>query len=222
MKNLFSLLLVSAFAASCINLNGQLNVTQTMNVKKKGGFLNMKTINVELEPGAYKSELKINSDKSFTLKLRADKEDEKDILIPIKSEKAFDLPANGPVRIAGNDISQPFNLNGTITTGYSDSSITRTLEDCTFTRNERHCEKVCNEYRDPRRPERRPEVRCDIICRDVAVTISGRRPVEYHYRYTHRNLEVEFNDINTQAQLATFSANGTESDRINDYYGECR
>lgn len=219
MKNLMNLLLVSAFAVSCINLNGRLNIEQTMNVKTKGGFLNLKKKTIELEPGTYRADLKINSEKSFTLKLRLDKEDQKDILIPIKSEKAFNLPSNGEVKISGSDISQPFNLNGTIDTNYSESSTSRTTEDCTFSRTERHCEKICTTTA---RSNGRPVVLCDVVCRDVLVTINGSRFVEYHYRYTHRNLNVAFNDINTQAQLATFNASGTESARINDYIGECR
>lgn len=219
MKNLLNLLLVSAFAASCINLNGQLNISQTMTMKKKGGFLNLQTKTINLEPGSYRADLKINNANSFTLKLKSDKADEKDILIPIRSEKAFDLPQNGTVKIAGSEIAQPFDLNGTIKTEYTYSDTTRTYEDCTISRTENHCEKICTTVGgDPRRPV----VRCDVVCHDVVVTFAGRRNVEYHYRYTHRNLEVAFSDLNSKAELATFSANGTESDRINDYYGECR
>lgn len=220
MKNFLSLLLVSAFAVSCINLNGQLNVEQTMTVKKKGGFLNLKTKNIELAPGSYRSDLKINSDKSFTLKLRADKEDDKDILIPLKSEKAFNLPANGVFTIGGSEIEQPFDLSGTINTEISNSSNTREFENCSFSRTERHCEKVC--HTTPVAEGRRPVTRCDIVCRDVLVTIQGQRLVEYHYRYTHRNIDVAFLSANSANRLATFSARGTESDRINDYTGECR
>lgn len=218
MKNLINLLLVSAFAVSCINLNGQLNVQQEMNVKKKGGFLNLKTKNISLAPGLYRADLKINSEKSFTLKLRSDKEGENDILIPIKSKNAFNLPTNGAVTIAGKEISQPFDLNGTINTSYSESTMNRTTEDCTLSRTERHCEKVCVAGSEVPRPI----VRCNVVCRDVMVTFPGNRFVEYHFNYTHRNLDVEFKDINTQAQLATFSARGTETNRINDYVGECR
>lgn len=219
MKKTILLLLVSTFAASCINLNGQLNVEQTMTVKKKGGFLNLKMKNVELAPGAYRADLKINNQQSFTLKLRSDKDGEKDILIPIKSENEFRLPLNGAVRISGKEIAQPFDLNGTISTDFSESAITRTTEDCTVSRTERHCDKVCATVGGD---ARRPVVRCDIICRDVLVSFPGRRLVDYHYRYTNRVLDVAFNDIESKSQLATFSARGVESDRINDYYGECR
>lgn len=220
MKNLLNILMVSALAVSCINLNGKLNVTSTMSVKKKGGFLHLVTKNVNLEPGSYRADLKINNASSFTLKLRADKADEKDILIPIKSEKPFNLPNNGPVLIKGTEISQPFDLNGTIKTDYTYSDITRTDEDCTISRTERQCDKICTTT--VAGQGRRPVVTCDIVCRDVLVTFPGRRYVEYHYRYTHRDLVVAFNDVNNKAQLATFSAIGTESDRINDYYGVCR
>lgn len=213
MKNLINLLLVSAFAVSCVNLNGQLNVKTPMNVKVKGGFLNLKTKNVELAAGAYRAELKVNSAKSFSLKLRLDKEDDKDITIPLKSEKEFDLPSNGAVRVAGKDISQPFDLNGTITTTISSSDPVRTYESCSYTRYERRCEVNC------RRTDR-GALHCD--CRDVLVTLYGTRIVDSHYNYTHRNLEAELLDESSRSQLATLSASGTESDRVTDYYGECR
>ena len=232
MKNLFNLLMISAIAASCVNLDGQLNIKQPMTVKQKSGFLNLGSKKVELEAGIYKADLKINNSKSFTLKLRLDKEDDKDISIPLKSEKELNVPANGAVRIAGTDIDQPFDLNGTIATSYSESSITRSSETCTVTTYQRRCDKVCTEVRprddrrderNPRRPEGRSELRCEIVCRDVPVSLYGIRMVDYHYRYTTRNLEAEFRDPkNPSAQLATLSATGTESDRVNDYYGDCR
>lgn len=221
MKKIIGLLLVSAFAASCINLHGQLNVEQTMNVKKKGGFLNLKTKTVSLAPGAYRTELKVNNQKSFTLKLRLDEKENKEILIPIKSKNEFNLPSNGEFTINGNEIAQPFDVQGTIETSWSTSAQTRTFETCTMTRYERRCEKVCTTH--PAGPgSSRVITTCNIICNDVPITVYGERLVEYHYRYTHRDLKTIFVDTESKARLANYSARGTESDRITDYYGECR
>ena len=220
MKNLINLLFVSAFAVSCINLDGLLNVEQSMVVKKKDGFLNLKTEKITLAPGSYRADLKINSQKSFTLKLRLDKKNDKEILIPIKSDDDLNVPENGNVKISGNEISQPFDLAGTIKTEYSNSDTTRDYESCTYTvRNSTRCERVCTTSRSE---GRRPETRCDNICRDVVITVNGSRMVEYHTRYTSRKLNVSFKDTTSKAKLASFTANGTESQRVNDYTGECR
>lgn len=244
MKKLLGLVLVTAMAASCVNLGGQLNVLTTMNVKKRGGFLNLQLKNVAIQPGLYRADLKINSESSFTLKLKSDKADESDILIPIKSETSFNLPSNGLIKIAGKDISQPFDVSGTIQTNVSDSEIVRTIESCTVQRSERRCEKVCvnaevkpeergGDHGDHRPgdhgpgpgdhgPARRPEVRCDVVCHDVIIDINGDRNVEYHNRYTARTLTIELLAVEGAEKLATMAANGTESDRINDYVGSCR
>lgn len=217
MKKFIGLMLISAFAASCVNLDGHLNVQQTMNVKKKGGFLNMKTKTVELEPGIYKAELKVKDRDSLTLKLRLEKENDDEIKIPLKSDKDFNLPDNGEVRISGSEVKQPFDVVGTIKTSITRSDSRRAVEECSLSVIERHCEKVC-------RPAGRngDRVVCNVVCRDVSVTIPGVREYEYHTRFTHRDLEVDLKDVNTQAQLATLRTTGTESERVTDYYGPCR
>lgn len=232
-------------AASCVNLDGQLNVLTVMNVKKKGGFLNLQNKTVAIQPGIYNANLKINNESSFTLRLKADKEEESDIIIPINSEKSFDLPANGLIKIAGADISQPFDISGTIQTEITNSDIVRGIEQCTEYRTERRCEKICNntdasgreeprgEGRGdgPRGPEHRPDVggpaprpvpHCDIVCRDVSIPLYGDRDYEYHDRYTARTATIELRAVSAEDKLANMIARGTESDRIRDYTGVCR
>jgi hypothetical protein len=220
MKNLANLLLISVFAASCINLNGQLNVEQTMSAKTKGGFLNLKKRTVTVAPGSYNADLKINGDKNFVLKLQLSNDSDKEILIPIKSRDSLNLPDNGDVRISGDDISQPFDINGIIKTDTSESSTTTSRESCTYTRREKRLEKVCTTT-NPRGSDV-SVTRCEEVVRNVEVSVAGTRLVDSHIRYTNRVLTAKFNDINTAAQLATFRASGTTSEKINDFVGICR
>ncbi len=230
MKNVMGLLLLSVLSASCVNLSGNLNVSETLTAKKRGGFLNLQLKTVKIEPGNYSSNLKINSDKSFTLKLRAEKEGDADILIPIKSEKSFNLPTTGAVEIKGSEVAQPFDIKGSIVTNVTSSEQVRTTESCTYTLPEQRCEKVCVETpnpapRVPREGERRPvdkAVDCRVVCQMVQVSYNGNRFVEYHTLYTSRSLTANIHEVDSAKVLATFSGNGNESDRINDYVGECR
>lgn len=216
MKNVMALIALSVMSVSCINLNGRLDVNQVLTAKKKGGFLNLQTKTVQIQPGSYQADLKVNSARSFTLKLKADKEGNNDILIPIKSQKDFSLPTNGNVIIRGSEIAQPFDLSGVIETNVSESSQVRTTESCTIQRTENHCDKICTGGTPSNPPH------CDIVCRDVLVTFEGSRFVEYHTRYTQRNLKADLVDTENKSVLASFSGAGTDADRITDYYGECR
>lgn len=220
---------------SCVNLEGRLNVNQVMPAEKKGGFLNLQRKTIQIQPGNYQANLKVNNSKSFTLKLKTDKEGEADILIPIKSDKDFSIPRNGNVIIRGSEIAQPFDLSGVIETNITESEQTKTTESCTFQRSENHCDKICSpgEVLNPRNPNnnrdsheprdvRPPTIHCDIVCRDVLVTFNGSRYIEYHNRYTHRDLKADLLDLKNKNVLASFSGTDTDADRINDYLGECR
>lgn len=225
MKNLFSLLFISALAASCVNLNGQLNVQSSMAIKKRSGFLNLSSKTITLEPGSYSSELKLKSDKNFVLRIRSNKDDS-EIIVPIKSKHNLNIPGTGAINLTSNEISQPFDLNGSIKTNYSDSPTIRSTESCSVYRVERRCEKICRTTTTPPRGsgrnDRRQETRCDIVCRDISITYPGIRYVDYHTRFTSRDLSVTLNDVNSRAQLATLKVSGTSSVTINDYMSECR
>jgi len=217
MKSLIALTALSLLSVSCVNLEGNLNVEQVLTAKKRGGFLNLKMKTIEIQPGNYHASLKVNNAKSFTLKLKADKEGETDILIPIKSETDFSIPSNGNVIIRGAQISQPFDISGNIRTTVTNSNIERSTESCTFQRTERYCDRICTPPVTPYGP-----VHCTVQCQDVITSYPGTRFVEYHNKYTERNLTAELLDAQNKAVRATFSGTDYETNRIYDYYGECR
>jgi hypothetical protein len=217
MKSFIALIALSLVSVSCVNLEGTLNVEQMLSAKKRGGFLNLQMKSVQIQPGAYHASLKVNNAKSFTLKLKADKEGEADILIPLKSEKDFVVPTNGNVIIRGSEISQPFDVSGKIATNVTFSDTVRSTEVCTMQRTENRCEKICSA---PVQPY--GTVTCNIVCHDEVVTWEGSRFVEYHNKYTERNLSAELLDSESKAVRATFSGTDYDSSRVYDYYGECR
>lgn len=207
LKNVMSLMLLSLMATSCMNLDGQLDVKQVMTAKVKSGFLNRKTKDVRIQPDLYRAELKINGDKNFTLKL----EGRNKLLIPIKSQKDFNVPANGRVAISHNDINQPFDIGGAIATDVSNSNPINQIEDCSWTVTENHCKKICDSA-----------TSCHTECADVQVTVHGRREVEFHYRTIHRALNMDLLRVGTGEVLASFHGSNTDVDRINDFIGACR
>jgi hypothetical protein len=208
--------LISLFAVSCVDLNGQLTVLQTMKVNKLVRVIHLKSKKIDLDPAVYTAALEIKDERNFLLKLKTAK---KDLFIPLKSDSPLNFPTNGLIRVSGSDISQPFNLKGTLSTEYSDSETNQSTEGCTYSRVENRCEKNC---RSSLLKSRRPIVDCQTVCRNIPVPVSGQRIVEYHFHTTKRILDLEFLDLVSFAQLAILNVEGSESEKINDSYGECR
>jgi hypothetical protein len=239
MKNVIGLLVLAVMTTSCVNISGVLNVSQPLVAKKRGGFLNLQKKTTTIAPGSYSAELKVNTQSSFTLKLQPKKEGDSSVLIPLtkKDNTAFDLPSTGEVSIKGADVSQPFDLKGTIETNITYSDRTGEYQSCTFTRVENHCDKVCTQVvgdlQHPQGPGQQgpgskpgpvpaPRVECHVICANVPVTYNGQQYVESHYRYTTRNLIANIVKENSVDVLATFSGSGSESDKIIDSTSQCR
>jgi len=210
MKNVMLLVSVLLLSVSCVEINGSLQVREAMNVKKKSGFLNLKTKTVKLDPGSYRAELKIKSSKSINLELKGGSVGEIDVAL--KSDSNLQIPSNGQFYIEGRKIEQPFNISGTIRTDISHYGYNNELVRCEFSRVERHCEKVCD----------KETQKCESVCKDVTVTFQGLKDVAYHYTQTVRNASLEFMPENSTAVVATLGASGTETEKIIDRETSCR
>lgn len=224
MKIPMALLVLSLMSASCIKFEGQLNVKQVLTAKKKG-FLHLRKKTVQIEPGSYQASLKVNDKKSFTLKLN--KDGECDTLIPIKTKKELLIPTNGNIIIKGSDIGQPFDLSADIETKVTETDKIKTYETCFVQRTERFCDRVY----DGRFPT--PIGHYDPTpiggyggydghCRERTVTFEGTRFVEYHNRFTQRNLKADLLSTENKDVLATFTGYDSDTDQIVDFMGECR
>ncbi len=59
MKRAVLLLGVLLLSVSCVELGGALHVQESMSVKKKSGFLNLKTKTIKIDPGSYRADITI-------------------------------------------------------------------------------------------------------------------------------------------------------------------
>ena len=207
LKGLFGLICVALLSASCVTIDGQLDVKEAMTAKKKSGFLNLKTTLVTVQPSLYSAHFKMNGDKSYTLKL----EGRDNLSIPIKSKNNLNVPSNGRVAISHNDIDQPFDMTGEISTDVSESQRIDTIETCSWTVTENHCQKICD------KPDH-----CDIVCKDVQVTLNGHHEVSFHDETIRRDLSVSFLKQDSSEIMASFRGDDTEVNRITDFSGVCR
>ncbi len=196
---------------SCVSLNGNLEVKEAMQVKKKGGFLNLKKKMVTLEPGIYTAEVNALGDKNFNLKLTG----RDNFKIPLKTEKDISLPQyDGEFKVSGADLDQPFDVKGKLDTKINRSETREKEESCSYTVTEQRCEKVCVVTNDVRK--------CDVVCNPVQITRYGYRFVRYHNKTTYRDLDLELLALGSEKALASFSGDSVETVQINEYEGICR
>ena len=197
-------------ASSCVEINGNLQVYESFKVKKKAGFLNLETREVQIDPRNYKASVKIISDKKFNLHL--DGGSHNNISIPVKVEGRLDIPENGRFNISHDNTDQPFDISGIINTQRESTGYNQETVSCSINLTERKCEKICNS-----------EINvCDIECRDVVTTRSGRKNVQFHYSLVHRQLSLEIMKENSTGVVATFAGFDTESTKIIDHESTCR
>lgn len=196
-------------STSCLKLDGSLRVTESLSVKEKYGFLNLKTRTIKIDPATYSAVVKVKSDKNMVLQLESGK---KTIDIPVKAEKDLNIPRDGKFTIAGSKIGQPFNINGVINTDYESSPETRTVESCTINSTRTECERVCD----------KATGKCERVCRDITISIDGHRDVIYHYSTVTRTLELELSKAGSSAVAATFNGRDTDTSKVYDMEGSCR
>jgi hypothetical protein len=211
MKKVLMLIGLSLMLTSCVDITGQLDIRETMQVKKKSGFLNLKRKTVSLSPGLYTATVSALGDKNFNLKL----EGRDNFKIPLKTEKDIHLPtSNGEIRVSGADLDQPFDVRGNIFTHIERSDSRTTTESCTWTTTEQRCDKVCTVTNNIRN--------CDIQCHPVTISHSGYRHVDYHIKTTFRDLKLQLLERNSEKLLATFAGDDTATERIVERTGICR
>lgn len=210
MKNAMMLLGVLVLSTSCLTLDGRLNVSEAFNVKKKSGFLNLKTKEVRVDANSYSASLKVKSDKNYTLELKGGSLGE--IQIPIKAESDLKMPTDGAFSISHEKINQPFDLSGVINTDVSLYGYTDTVESCTWNVTEKKCDKVLN----------KETQKYEIICKDEITTFHGMRDISYHYKQVVRELSLEFMRAGSTGVIAHFNGRSQDTDKITDHYSDCR
>jgi|GEM_PF-435767 len=220
MKKLLFVAMLSLLSVSCLKLDGNLQVHEKITLKKKGGFLNLKRINVDIEANSYQAGLKVISKDNFTLSLH--RGDDK-ILIPLKAKEEIKIPTfDGEFRVSGSKVEQPYDLVGRIQTDISHGPTQEAIEACTWETRETRCRVECRDVvtKDERGVERR-ENKCDKICEDVLITHHGRKEVIFHYKTTYRELDLSFVKENTNHEVAKFDGSDTQVEKVVTRSGIC-
>jgi len=213
MKRLIILLVAALSLNSCLTLDGNLTVRETLTVKKKSGLFGLGSKKTQVGPGAYRAKFDIVSKDSFVLQLVRD--GEKDIRIPLKSDRNLNVPnGNGPIFISNRELNQEYDLAGDVRTDVDEYGYARGRESCTYTTVERHCRPVCT------RSENGSQ-HCEKVCREETITHNGYQEVQYHYRKTFRALELDFLKGGSNARVAHFSGTDTQNEKIYDYKSSC-
>ena len=207
LNGVFGLVCVALMSVSCVNLDGQIDIKQSLPAKVKSGFLHLKTKQIQIAPSLYSASLVAKGDNNFTLRL----EGRDTIIVPIKSKSDLNVPSTGAISISHDDIGQPFDLKGRIETDVAESPRVETIQQCSRQVVENHCQKVCD------KPDH-----CNIVCKDVTISIPGRQEISFHDETIHRDIQMNFLQIGSASVLASFQGQNTETSRINDYTGECR
>lgn len=210
MKKVLMLVGVLVLSTSCLTIDGQLQVREAFNVKKKSGFLNLKRTNVKVDPNIYRASLKVKSDKNYNLELEGGSLGK--ILVPIKASSDLDIPRDGAFSIAHDKIDQPFDIVGVINTDENHYGHGDEIQSCSWTMTEKKCDKVCN----------KETQKCEVVCHDETITIQGEKEVAFHYRSIRRDLSMEFMKEGSTGIIATFRGTDTQVDKLTDYESQCR
>ena len=213
MNKLITVIGMVLLSTSCLKLEGTLKVSESLSAIEKYGFLNMKTRLIKITPGTYSAAVSIKSDKNFTLELSKDGDN---ISIPVKAQNDLNVPDNGKFTISGDQIGQPFNINGTINTESESSSQSNGIESCTKERRKVICERDLNG-----RDDRRDHEPSHSECREITETYQGDRNVTYHFVTVTRNLELELSKDTSTAVSATFAGIEHDTTKVYDYVGIC-
>ena len=163
-------------------------------------FANIGRRHINIQPGTYEVHLEAKSTNSFVLNLKLNNDDDQ-IIIPIKSDESLQIPYEGNIKIAGKDIAQPFNINGTIRREDSDSETTTTEEVCSYSEFNKNCDSTCS---------------------DPILTIKGKHSINSHSHITKRILDITFNDLNTNAELGVYNAIGIDNEKVVESQTECK
>ena len=209
MKKMVMMLGVLLLSTSCLTLDGSLQVREAFTVKKKSGFLNLKTKEVRIDPAGYRASLKVKSDKNYSLQLEGGSIGKIDV--PLKAKSDLNIPFDGAFNISHEQIDQPFDVAGIINTDIDESGYTNAVEACSWNITERKCDKVCDK-----------DNKCDVVCRDVSVTLKGHKDVAYHYRTTRRDLSLDFTRAGSTSLVASFAGSDVATEKIVDRESQCR
>lgn len=223
MRNLLGFLCIVFLSASCMEVDGTLNVKQDVTFQN----VTIETANREQDmtvpAGNYRAQLEFKSRERVVLEIKDFYKNNRDIDIEFDIPKGSGIPQdNGNFFLSAADVGQPYDIAGEVNTDITRSPRRYDQEQCTYTDYERRCQRVCRNVCRTRPDGRRVcRQRCENRCRNVRVTKWGWRDIEYHVRTEEKDYEVEILVPGTNTQAAVFQGDYRNSQTIIDYRGMC-
>lgn len=187
---------------------------------------------VDVQPGTYRGELKIQSKKK--IKLEVQMPQGKQTFDFKTAENLKDIGSGKRIIIPSSVSGQPYNVDGLYDVDYDSTSDTHTTESCTYYTTEYRCQDVrvpetCDTATecDPGNPN---QCRTHSVCRgggyrtecgNVQVSHYGSQEVAYHYSTTTERVTLKL--VTAGGTVAgTFRGAESDTDKNYSYRGECR
>ncbi len=175
---------------SCETLSGQLVALTKLNFKK----------GVIVEEGTHQSEIKI---KKRSLKITINDGE----TIKFKIPKGRTIPSeNGQIFLTQSEISQPYDIQGSVMTKFLDSESRSGYESCSYSQPYTVC------Y-----PDGRGRMRCYTEYR----SIYGSRSVQYRLRKEEKDIVVELMAPGSSLIKGKFTGKKIKQYRMYEYQGAC-
>lgn len=199
--------------AGCDPLKGNINVVKEFSlivgdancVPGRGGSCPVEK-KVKIPVGTMESKVDFQSKRAAVLTVKVDR---------TSNSATFNIPKDknipertGEFVLSARESGQPVDLAAGLTTQEHDSGITRGVEQCSYTRQERVCYPVpAPVYQD---------------CRWESRTFWGYQEVEYYIHYTDRFMRANLLEAGTQNVVAQFNGEDHDSRKVYTYQGICR
>lgn len=220
----FAALCVLALTA-CKDFGGSLTVDHKISLKDGRQM-------VDVQPGTYRGEVKIQSKKK--IKLEVELPQGKSTFVFKTADNLKEMRAGQRIKIASSVSGQPYNVDGLYDVDYDQTDDTHTTESCTYYTTEYRCQdvrvpEVCDTVTecDPHNPNQcatRSTCRGGgyrTECGNVQVSHSGSQEVSYNYSTTTERVTLKL--ITAGGNVAgTFRGSSSDSDKHYSYRSECR
>lgn len=199
-KIILSLLTIFIVSSCKLTLTGKLEAYEplTFTPKKK------KYDVIQVDKGEYTAKLTFKSKKKLYLTFKDDKK--KKVLFRIPKSKKLPKTSGSFVLLA-SESGQPYDLEGTINTTYSQGEQYTTSQSCSETFYRRVCHRNDEGERE---------------CERQSYTEYGSQDVTGHAEYTQKALSSILKDAVSQIVIGQFHGSSFTTDYTTDYTGPCR
>ncbi len=199
LKMASSILALSVITA-CGGIDGNLTVTQKMNLTDRHGD------KTEIAAGTYAVNLKYKENKNRLI-IKFDKLNGEKTTIETNTPEGFDIPDNGHFAIKAQDYGQNVDLQGDVVTTKERSENRFNRQTCTYT----DYQTICN-----------TNPQGHTSCYQQPINRQGWQDTEYYVVTTEQTLTAQFNLAGTETSVANLNAHAVYSQQVNVWTSTCR